>query len=173
MTNYQDVPYYYKDLAIGKFRNYFQQWISTEYNATKITEHIFISDIASVYNKDRLEEDGITHIITTVLGVGPMYPESFVYMNIPARDIENQNMEGYFDECYKFIESGIEKGGKVLVHCAYGVSRSASIVIAYLIKKNGYTYEEAYEKVKKRRNIIEPNEGFKRQLRLYSRMLRE
>jgi len=48
------------------------------------------------------------------------------------------------------------------VHCAAGVSRSASIVIAYLMKINHWTFENAYSFVKSKRKIIDPNFGFKR-----------
>ncbi len=45
-------------------------------------------------------------------------------------------------------------------HCAAGVSRSASIVIAYYIKEKKMTFQEAYDFVKSKRNKIYPNSGF-------------
>jgi protein-tyrosine phosphatase len=50
------------------------------------------------------------------------------------------------------------------VHCAAGVSRSASFVIAYLIKKKEMLYPDALKYVKERRRVICPNGGFKKQL---------
>ncbi|CAG5124219.1 unnamed protein product, partial [Candidula unifasciata] len=63
------------------------------------------------------------------------------------------------------------KGGKTLVHCLAGVSRSATICIAYLVKYQHMTLEEAYKHVKKRRPVIHPNPGFWRQLIDYERRL--
>lgn len=167
---YYDFPCYYKDLIYSKVRNYIQPYISTNYSASKITENIYISDMSSAFNREKLKEDGITHILTTVLGIAPMFPNDFEYKNIHVRDVISENLFPYFDECCNYIEKCIKEGGKILVHCSYGVSRSATIVIAYLIKK-GMTYEEAYNYVKERRSIIEPNEGFKQQLKKYSEII--
>lgn len=164
----EDTSVYYKDIVIGKLRNYGQRLWNTNYTASKITDQIYISDLASSCNKERLMEDGITHILTALIAVEPYFPDNFVYKSLPVSDYHRENLERYFDECYEFIDEVVEGGGKVLVHCAYGVSRSATIVIAYLIKKYGVTYDKAYEKVKHMRDVIEPNEGFKRQLRGYS-----
>lgn len=53
-----------------------------------------------------------------------------------------------------------EVGGRVLVHCAQGVSRSSTIVIAYLIWKENKTFEDAYRILRIRRAIVSPNVGF-------------
>jgi protein-tyrosine phosphatase len=54
---------------------------------------------------------------------------------------------------------------KVLVHCAAGVSRSASFVIAYIMKSRKIGFDEAYTFVKSKRPIITPNSGFVKQLK--------
>ncbi len=163
-----DFPFYYKDLLFGKFRNYFQPLISTDYNPSKIVDGLYISDIATAFNKDELKNNEITHILTTVLGIEPMYPEDFVYMNIPTRDNTEEHLDFYLDECVDFIVDAIKNNGKILVHCSYGISRSSSIVIAYFIREYKYSYDQAYQFVKRKRSIIEPNDGFKKQLIVYS-----
>lgn len=55
----------------------------------------------------------------------------------------------------------------VLVHCHAGVSRSAAIVIAYVMKKYGLNFESAFELVKTRRPRIRPNEKFRACLKEY------
>lgn len=60
---------------------------------------------------------------------------------------------------------------KVLVHCAGGVSRSASICIAYLMQKKNMSYQNAYLAVKKKRKCIKPNQNFVKQLKSYEKTI--
>lgn len=159
---------YYKDLMIGKIRNYVYPYLPAYYEASQITDNILISNLSSVYNVEEMKKAGITHIINTVLAIDPAYPKEFKYLNIDTRDSVNEDLKQYFDESYEFIEDAVNNGGNVIVHCAMGISRSSTIVIAYLIRKERISYERAYEMVKEKRNIIEPNEGFKLQLREYA-----
>jgi protein-tyrosine phosphatase len=62
------------------------------------------------------------------------------------------------------MENSLKNNEAVLVFCALGVSRSASIVIAYIMKKYNKNYEDAIDIVQKKRSIIEPNQGFIKQL---------
>ena len=73
----------------------------------------------------------------------------------------------YFGECFDFIKGE----DKVLVHCSQGASRSATIVIAYLMWSKKMPYKEALEFVKKKRSVIRPNPGFKAQLELFEKEL--
>jgi protein-tyrosine phosphatase len=50
---------------------------------------------------------------------------------------------------------------KILIHCTAGISRSSTIAIAYLAQLLGITHQDAYERVKSKRRIIKPNDGFK------------
>ena len=65
---------------------------------------------------------------------------------------------------------GLETGGAVLVHCYHGVSRSASIVLAYLMKSRDIDLDEALAIVTQKRPIVCPNDGFLMQLRLFRQM---
>jgi protein-tyrosine phosphatase len=69
-----------------------------------------------------------------------------------------------FDENYEWVTKMRQQNKKVLFHCAAGVSRSASFVIAYLMKDQGISYQEAFNFVKSKRSIIRPNSGFVQQL---------
>ncbi len=64
---------------------------------------------------------------------------------------------------------GKEDGYNILVHCARGKSRSASMVIGYLIWKEKISFEEAYYRVKKKRPIIAINHGFEKQLKAFEK----
>jgi protein-tyrosine phosphatase len=76
-----------------------------------------------------------------------------------AEDMPNFDLSRYFDKCLNFIEK-CRKKTNVLVHCFAGVSRSASIIIAYLMKINGWTVEKSFNFVRDKRRVIGPNPGF-------------
>ena len=73
----------------------------------------------------------------------------------------------YFDKAADFLVKALQQTN-VLVHCIAGVSRSVSMVLAYLIREHAMTYEQAYTLVKQRRKIIHPNDGFIDQLKKYA-----
>lgn len=59
----------------------------------------------------------------------------------------------------------------MLVHCKMGISRSASVVIAYVMKAYGWDLRQALDFVKTRRSCIKPNSGFLKQLETYQGIL--
>ena len=90
---------------------------------------------------------------------------------IRARDSSTQNLSRVLPEAVAFITEAVSGGGKILVHCFAGVSRSASCVIAYLMKSKQIGYEEALAMTKAKRECVEPNEAFIRQLQEYQSQL--
>lgn len=72
---------------------------------------------------------------------------------------------------YIFVENVRSSGGKVLVHCLAGISRSPTICIAYLMYSQNLSLDQAYDLVKQRRRLISPNLNFMRQLFEYERIL--
>ncbi|XP_058245309.1 dual specificity protein phosphatase 26-like isoform X2 [Hemibagrus wyckioides] len=85
------------------------------------------------------------------------------YLGIEAHDSPAYDMSVNFNTGAEFIHNALRTGGKILVHCHVGVSRSATIVLAYLMLKHNMTLVEAVNTVKQGRGII-PNRGFIRQL---------
>jgi protein-tyrosine phosphatase len=94
-----------------------------------------------------------------------------IYKQILIHDDPSVNLGKYFDESNKFIDQGLADGDVVLVHCYAGISRSATLVIAYLMWKYGFTLETTHSMVKARRWQIEPNPGFHSQLHNYGAQL--
>ena len=64
-------------------------------------------------------------------------------------DLPTQNLLPYFDKAIEFINKAVSSGGRVLVHWFAGVSRSASVVIAYFMATRRMSFFEAFEYVKK------------------------
>ncbi|XP_018592721.2 uncharacterized protein LOC108925355 [Scleropages formosus] len=93
------------------------------------------------------------------------------YKRLPATDSSKQNLRQYFEEVFEFIEEAHQSGRGVLVHCQAGVSRSATIVIAYLMKHTLMTMTDAYKYVRSRRPVVSPNLNFMGQLLEFERDL--
>ncbi|XP_028840537.1 uncharacterized protein LOC114793068 [Denticeps clupeoides] len=93
------------------------------------------------------------------------------YKRLPATDNSKQNLRQYFEEVFEFIEEAHQCGRGVLVHCQAGVSRSATIVIAYLMKHTLMTMMDAYKYVRSRRPVVSPNLNFMGQLLEFERDL--
>ena len=90
-----------------------------------------------------------------------MFPDKFSYRTVIIMDAPSQNLSQYFESVSKWIKSAISKGGTVFVHCWAGKSRSAAMVIAYLMKELAINFDSATLLVRKARPIIYPNPGFK------------
>ena len=74
-------------------------------------------------------------------------------------------LSDFYDIAFKCIEECRQNQSTIFIHCFLGKSRSASIIIAYLIKYCKYTYDEAFNYLKLRRRLIQPNLCFARQLK--------
>jgi len=76
----------------------------------------------------------------------------------------------HLDDTTAFIREALEGDpeNKILVHCVMGISRSATVVCAYLIAEKGMNAPAAINFVRERRPIICPNVGFQRQLGEYA-----
>ncbi len=89
-------------------------------------------------------------------------------MVLNLQNSEDENILFNFDRVYEFIEQGLQIGA-VLVHSEEGLSRAPTIVIAYLIKKRGITYDEAFALVKEMKPDINPNTAFVEHLKLFEK----
>ena len=84
---------------------------------------------------------------------------------LQLQDSPEQRIDGAVAEGTRFLQECEARGGRVLVHCSAGESRSPTIVIAFLISTRGCTFLEAFSLVKERRPSINPNPSFVAQLK--------
>jgi len=91
-------------------------------------------------------------------------------MLVEVDDVEDENLLEHLPATNRFIQQGLDGGGGVLVHCAMGKSRSATVVIAFLMQKHQITPSEALSHLRQARSICEPNHGFMKQLELFGHM---
>ncbi|KAJ2559298.1 hypothetical protein EV175_000408 [Coemansia sp. RSA 1933] len=87
-------------------------------------------------------------------------------------DHNEPDLAQYFSECFGFIDAARTRHQSILVHCQLGVSRSASLVIAYVMRTMRMGFGTAYEYVRLRAPCISPNLSLISQLHEYGAALR-
>ena len=123
-------------------------------------------------NVNALKEKGITKILSLMDGNSSNFSykeQGFNQKIINIMDYDTENIIQYFGECINFIEGK----DKVLVHCIFGKSRSASIVVAYLMWKEKRSLDDALNFVNQKRPIAVPNTGFQKQLKIFEELLKD
>jgi len=86
------------------------------------------------------------------------------YKRLAASDNASQNLAQYFLEAFQFIEEALRQKSAVLIHCQAGISRSSTILIAFIMFRSRLSMLQAYKFVKSKRTIISPNLNFMGQL---------
>lgn len=74
-------------------------------------------------------------MLQVISGLNPCFPSDLKYKVVSALDVPWENIQKNFAPCNRFIRQAIQQGGQVFVHCYAGVSRSATIVVAYLMQE--------------------------------------
>ena len=130
----------------------------------QIYEYLYLSKFNDI-NENILQELGITCIINlSQIQFPKNINENYKILNIDINDTEDSNISKFFNKTNKFIVNNFMKGRKIVVFCLACISRSPTIIIAFLIKKRHMKYEDAYNFLKKIKKIC-PNEGFIEQLK--------
>ncbi|RNA41618.1 phosphatase Slingshot 2 -like protein [Brachionus plicatilis] len=163
-------------LKLDDFKRFIDATIFQFYNqlvecATKILDYLYLGTEWNASNYDSLVNDRVTHILNVSSEVDNFFPDAFKYLNIRVLDIDETDLLKEFDRTFKFIQEAKDQNTACFVHCKMGVSRSASVVIAYLMKEQDYTFEQALSFTKQKRPCVNPNEGFRTQLRTYESIL--
>ncbi|XP_049804728.1 dual specificity protein phosphatase 10 [Schistocerca nitens] len=133
--------------------------------ASRVLPFLVLGNARDAQNLDCLRRLGVTRVlnVTQQLQPPPAAPD-ISYKQLPAADSTHQNIKQYFEEAFDFIEEARKTGTSVLVHCQAGISRSATIAIAYIMKHKLLSMVDAYKLVKSARPIISPNLNFMGQL---------
>ena len=113
-----------------------------------------------------LRENQINRVLNVTSSVPNQFQhiDGFVYKQIAVEDSHEVDMIKHLPEAFLFIEEARNRGEKVLVHCYAGMSRSVTVIIAYLMKYYHHTLESAFDFVKQRKQNISPNFSFMGQL---------
>ncbi|XP_063972378.1 dual specificity protein phosphatase 19 [Diachasmimorpha longicaudata] len=128
----------------------------------RVAPGVFLSSQDPVFSLEILKENNIKSILS--LGIEPdvKFP-SISYFFFEILDVPEFRIAEVLDNCLDVIRNCRKEN--ILVHCNAGISRSATIVIAYLMREENLNFQEALDKVKRIRPCVRPNEGFVKQLK--------
>ncbi|KAI9676771.1 MAG: tyrosine protein phosphatase yvh1 [Trizodia sp. TS-e1964] len=144
---------------------------SMSMNQVDAKENLYISGLFTLRRAAVLKAANITHVLSVLRA--PLDKALFAqykHMLVEVDDMESENLLEHFVTTNNFIQDGLAGGGGVLVHCAMGISRSATCVLAYLMQSRKLSPSQALKLLRTSRPICEPNSGFMQQLELYHRM---
>eukprot|EP00040_Diaphanoeca_grandis_P041763 m.263454 g.263454 ORF g.263454 m.263454 type:complete len:362 (+) comp50535_c0_seq1:310-1395(+) len=141
--------------------------------ASQVTDHVFIGSRKDACNKELLNRLGINAIVNATKDCPHHFEDdnSFNYFRVPVKDTWNQDLPSHFPDCFKFIDRMRSSGNKILIHCTAGISRSATLTIAYIMFSERQALSSAYTFVKSKRPAISPNLDFMGELQQYEKTL--
>lgn len=134
---------------------------------SEINDYLYISGFAPV-QEENLRKFGITCVVDAT-NVPKKAWDGVDFVKVTVEDHETAKLDVYFDDVADKIHQHRKEGGKTLVHCAAGISRSASLCIVYFVKYENLSLKEAYLLVHEKRRIISPNMGFWKQMIEYAK----
>jgi len=140
-----------------------------EHDCTRIEDFLYVSGDKVARNRELLLSVGITHILNCAgLTTPNCFPGLFAYTTLYVNDAAQEDISCFFYDAVELITKVKSiPGGKILVHCTQGVSRSVSMCLAYYMLARDIKFDDALAFVKERRGIAAPNTGFACQLMLW------
>lgn len=127
---------------------------------SQIFDNLWIAGAEDVYSHSFLSKIFPTHIINCTTNESLYYGEIFVErFRIQLKD-NNEDDTNEIIEGANLINKLLVPESRIIVHCAAGISRSATVVIAFLILHKGYSYKQAFDFVLEKRPVINPNKFY-------------
>ena len=129
-----------------------------------ICDNIYMGDKYAARDEPYIIENNIDTVVNCAESVNSSYKE-LKFLELKMYDKSKQKLFPKLEIAYKFIKKNSKKN--ILIHCKEGKSRSAALVVFYLMKENGWDYDTCIKFIKERRPSISPNIGFVEQLKEY------
>lgn len=141
-----------------------QKTASTEREeASKVLDWIYIGGAEAAANCKSLEERGIRHILNCCERI-PFASECTRNQQLRMRDLPTEQLSTHLPSAFVFLDETKSSGGRCLVHCRSGASRSVAVVLAYLVMRERMRLSDAWVLVHTQRPVARPNRGFVEQL---------
>ncbi|KAI6101715.1 hypothetical protein EV401DRAFT_788051 [Pisolithus croceorrhizus] len=142
-------------------------WSDTPVSVNAVIDSmLFIGNLAAALSLDARKKLGITHVLSVC--TEHTFEPQHNWLTVAAQDSEYEDLLIHFPRTCAFIQSALDEGGRVLVHCMMGISRSATVVCAYLMLSQRLSAQAAIRFLQRRRPQVHPNYGFRKQLQAFA-----
>ena len=148
-----------------------------EFECSEVVPGLYVGGASVATNRATLQKHNIRHIVNCAASVVPcpfinetyadadtdtdeQKPLHFNYKLLKMVDGRQDDISWFVCEVLHFILAGRQAGHNVLVHCEKGISRSCSYVIAFLMWQHRLQWKTAFEYVKEKRHVCNPNTAF-------------
>lgn len=139
---------------------------------SQILQFLYIGGEDVSVDRETMTRLGINYVINCTCDRPNYFEKSGVkYLQVYVNDDSSNEIDRYFTQSFQFIEEAKRVESSVLVHCQKGMSRSSTVVLAYLMKYENMDLISAFSHTKQRRPLISPNTGFMQQLLLLEHKL--
>ncbi|XP_068064392.1 dual specificity protein phosphatase 15 [Anomalospiza imberbis] len=134
---------------------------------SQILPGLYLGNFVDAKDLEQLSRNKITHIVSIHESPQPLLKD-ITYLRIPLPDTPEANIKRHFKECISFIHQCRLHGGNCLVHCLAGISRSTTVVVAYVMVVTELSCQEVLDAIRTIRPVANPNPGFRQQLSEFS-----
>ncbi|XP_077043653.1 dual specificity protein phosphatase 15 [Agelaius phoeniceus] len=134
---------------------------------SQILPGLYLGNFVDAKDLEQLSRNKITHIVSIHESPQPLLKD-ITYLRIPLPDTPEANIKRHFKECISFIHQCRLHGGNCLVHCLAGISRSTTVVVAYVMVVTELSCQEVLDAIRTIRPVANPNPGFRQQLAEFS-----
>uniref|UniRef100_A0A3B4BIM0 Dual specificity protein phosphatase n=2 Tax=Periophthalmus magnuspinnatus TaxID=409849 RepID=A0A3B4BIM0_9GOBI len=171
---------HYEPPSVAELQEILQQDQKPTGHVNQVWPNLYLGNEVAARDKGTLHSLGITHIVNAAHGppnptpgqlyfhvsTGPRFYRDMAvdYYGVEADDAIDFILSPFFYPTARYIRAALGMGGRVFVHCLMGVSRSATLVLSFLMICEGLRLQEAVQAVRAHRDIY-PNAGFLQQLR--------
>ena len=160
--------------AKSKFYRLYNRYIESDPNDMhELFPRIYISDLKTSLSEYVLDQHGITHVISAVVGTDNEERGDRECVYFPLMDNTSEDINSYFLKCNEYISRVLAENetNRILVHCMVGASRSATLIAAFMCATTGHSISDILEGMKSKRDIVCPNPYFLKQLHDYEKVL--
>ena len=134
-----------------------------------IERRLLLGNALGAADRDVLRQHNVTHVVNATHNLPNHFEGDLSYLRVPVDDSLTSDLHSHLNDVIDWIAAALSDpyaSGAVFIHCQQGVSRSATITLAFLMRERGHSLASARDYVHQRR-FIRPNDAFVEQLRRY------